>query len=209
MAETSERYHLRRAAIIKKPPRQSREETSNTIITIKNFARHKDTKNMEHRNPFDLIFRLFLLLLCAVVFAAVCVGCKPKEILRESTDTVYVAHDITRIDTIADTLHDSIYIREIVTAQGEVQYKEKVVYRDNTKVKYRDRVVRDTIYKTDYKESANPEGLVPPRYTSRQTWWRKLSGIITTIACALICFWAYIKWKHRSTGNFLTSHILL
>lgn len=131
---------------------------------------------MENRNPFDLIFRLLLLLLCAVAFAAVCVGCKPREILRESTDTVYVAHDITRIDTIADTLHDSIYIREIVTAQGEVQYKERVVYRDNTKVKYRDRVVHDTIYKARSRESESLKGTTSH---SNHTLWELVVAVVS------------------------------
>lgn len=102
------------------------------------------------RNPLDLILRLLLLLLCAVVFTLICASCKSKQsAIDNSSDTIRVtrAREVLRVDTIANTLHDSIFVHEVVNTAGEIQYRERIVYRDKENVKYKDRVVYDTIYK--------------------------------------------------------------
>lgn len=125
---------------------------------------------MKTRNPLDLILRLLLLLLCAVVFTLICASCRSKQSATDNTsDTIRVtrAREVLRIDTIATTLHDSIFVHEVVNTAGEIQYRERVVYRDKENIKFKDRVVYDTIYKEKKHNTERMEKTTSPTHGNK------------------------------------------
>ena len=156
---------------------------------------------MEDRNPLDLIFRLLLLLLCAVVFATVCASCRSKQSATNNTsDTIRVtrAREVLRIDTIANTLHDSIFVHEVVNTAGEIQYRERIVYRDKNNVQYKDRVVHDTIY-TEKKHNTERIGTTTPTRGNRWGFSTHQWGVSTILIGVLILITiVYTKFKKRT-----------
>lgn len=97
---------------------------------------------MESRNPLDLIFRLFLLAVCAVIFLVCCVACKTKSVTQLShcytqdtlilrtADTLIVRDTITAIQqrTQTDSITDRLCTYVVVDTSGHIL--ERVVYRD-------------------------------------------------------------------------------
>lgn len=185
------------AKIRKKTPRQSGENIKQ--ITIEAYSERKNTTKMENRNPFDLIFRLLLLLLCAVVFTLICASCRSKQSAIENTsDTIRVtrAREVLRIDTIATTLHDSIFVHEVVNMAGEIQYRERIVYRDKNNVQYKDRVVHDTIYTEKEHNTEQIETTTPPTHGNRWGFSTHQWGLSTiSIGVLILITIVYTKFK--------------
>lgn len=157
---------------------------------------------METRNPLDLILRLLLLLLCAVVFTLICASCRSKQSAIENTsDTIRVtrAREVLRIDTIATTLHDSIFVHEVVNTAGEIQYRERIVYRDKNNVQYKDRVVHDTIY-TDKKHNTERIETTTPTHGNRWGFSTHQWGVSTIsigVFISIIIVYTKIKKKYE------------
>lgn len=155
---------------------------------------------METRNPLDLILRL-LLLLCAVVFTLICASCRSKQSAIENTsDTIRVtrAREVLRIDTIANTIHDSIFVHEVVNTAGEIQYRERIVYRDKENVKYKDRVVYDTIYAEKKHNTERIETTTPTRENRWGFSTHQLGFSTISIGSFILSIIVYTKLKKRT-----------
>ncbi len=63
------------------------------------------------------------------------------ESVSVTHDTVYSASYRDRL--VTDTLHDSVYVREVVSETGDTIYREKFVYRDR---KARTAIKHDTVF---------------------------------------------------------------
>ena len=82
--------------------------------------------------------RLILLLILFTLLLFTLTSCHTTRTTTHhqttTADTIYqyinTAHHAQTLHT--DTLHDSIYIREVVTQQGQPIYKERIVYRNHT-----------------------------------------------------------------------------
>jgi hypothetical protein len=157
---------------------------------------------METRNPLDLILRLLLLLLCAVVFTLICASCRSKQAATDNTsDTIRVtrAREVLRIDTIANTLHDSVFVHEVVNTAGEIQYRERIVYRDKENIKYKDRVVYDTIYAEKKHNTERMEKTTPPTHRNRWGGSTHQWGVSTiSIGVFILIIIVYTKIKKRA-----------
>ena len=67
-----------------------------------------------------------------VLLSCSCRSSQTTERVTTKIDTIYkyVAALNDNYTAHVDTLHDSIYVREVVNEQGETKYKERIVYRD-------------------------------------------------------------------------------
>lgn len=118
------------------------------------------------------LYRLIFILVSVMVVLSFC-SCRSSRITERivtKTDTIYKAVNVTNNKYTAheDTIHDSIYVREVVNEKGETKYKERVVYRDrkgNTIVKMN--TIHDTIQvaKHDLSQSVTDKKVYkPPLY---------------------------------------------
>lgn len=78
-------------------------------------------------NFLKLLFLTLLLCSCTT----------SKKVIRDNRttqiDTIVINNTSVVTDFRTDTIHDSVFVKEIVTEQGEIKYKERIVYRDRIK----------------------------------------------------------------------------
>lgn len=96
------------------------------------------------------LYRLIFLLLSVLLALALC-GCRSLQSMERvitKTDTIYKNVNVLddKYTAHADTIHDSVYVHEVVNEQGETKYKERVVYRDRVgKTIVKTNTIHDTI----------------------------------------------------------------
>lgn len=138
---------------------------------------------------------LCLLLLVMVVFCSCNTSQHTTHTESTRTDTVYrTIYELSDHHTArTDTLHDSIYVREVLNEQGEIRYKERIVYRDrigNTIVKTN--TVHDTIKVNSHSERQNMEDKEKVYKTPLTTTFLKC---VVLFLAALIVFYAVKRYK--------------
>lgn len=106
------------------------------------------------------LYRLIVFVISLLFIFAFC-SCRSSQNLTKvvtRTDTIYKAINNTDIKYTAhiDTIHDSVYVREVVNEQGKTKYKERVVYRDRIgKTIVKTNIIHDTIQVVKHDLSQN------------------------------------------------------
>lgn len=110
-----------------------------------------------------------------------CRSSQTTERVTTKIDTIYkyVAALNDNYTAHVDTLHDSIYVREVVNEQGETKYKERIVYRDRVgKTIVKTNTIHDTIQVVKHDLSQN--------ITEKKVFKPSLYKIIIVIAVFLL-----------------------
>ncbi len=104
-----------------------------------------------------------------ILLAIVCCSCRTYRSASVQERTT-VVHDTLRTvsyrdRTLTDTLHDSVYVREVVTEEGRPVYRERTVWRDRKAqvLTFRDTVtvrLRDSTATARSQESASEHGSI-------------------------------------------------
>lgn len=112
---------------------------------------------------------------------------KMETVTLDSSQHIKATHEQALISRV-DTLHDSVFVREVVTAEGEVKYKEHIVYRDRKATNVQYITHHDTIYKV-----AKTTSKVEAQTTAQPKSTRKgrFADIFSLVCIALYLFLAY------------------
>lgn len=112
----------------------------------------------------------FIVFLISLLFISAFCSCRSSRTIERvvtKTDTIVKAVNVSRdkYTAHADTIYDSVYVREVVNEQGETKYKERVVYRDRIgKTIVKTNIIHDTIQvvKHDLSQSITDKKVYKP-----------------------------------------------
>lgn len=114
-----------------------------------------------------------------ILLLAILTGCKTR------TEVQYVPqvhHDTLRLVTLdhrVDSVHDSVYVTNTIYTQNDTIHVTTTTYRD--RVKYRDRLIRDTLYRVKADTITKAVTITAPL-----TNWQRMQMTLGRIAIAIL-----------------------